>query len=473
MTSSAGAAIQQSLARAYAAALRDYVSGAGEAALTQAYELGRKAANEGLGVLDLAMLHHDALQQLRSDDGAQAIALAGQFLAESLSPFEMTLRAYQANARLLGLSETLSQQNVEIDRAREQLRTILDATTAVIYLKDSEGRYMFVNSQFRKVFGLARDAIIGKTDEEVLPLAIAKILSANDREVLHAAAPRELEESLPEGDGIHTYISLKFPLLDPGGAPHAICCVATDISERKRAADAVREAKEATEAANRELEAFSYSVAHDLRAPLRSIDGFSQFVIDDCGEQLDPQGRRHLERVRESAQHMALLIDGLLTLSKVSRNEMNRERLDLSALARRLAERLMATEPGRKVEIVVQDGIVVRGDARLLSAMLDNLLGNAWKFTRKRDAARIEVGQLQMDGERVNFVRDNGAGFDMAYADKLFGTFQRLHSAHEFEGTGIGLATVQRIVARHGGRVWAEGAVNQGATIYFTLGEEP
>ena len=249
-----------------------------------------------------------------------------------------------------------------------------------------------------------------------------------------------------------------------------------EIEEHRRAEEAVRrlnreilEHSARTEAMNKELEAFSYSVSHDLRAPLRSIDGFSQAVLEDCGPSLDDQGRKNLERVRAASQRMGQLIDDLLGLSRLTRAEIRVERINLSDLARRVAEDIGRSQPGRAVELSIQDGLVAEADPRLLRVALDNLLRNAWKFTAKRSGARIEVGSNQENGTPAFFVRDNGAGFDMRYAGKLFGAFQRLHSAAEFEGTGIGLATVQRVVRRHGGRVWAEGAVDKGATFYFTL----
>ena len=231
----------------------------------------------------------------------------------------------------------------------------------------------------------------------------------------------------------------------------------------------VRQRTTELEAVNRELESFSYSVAHDLRAPLRSIDGFSLAVLEDAGERLDPTDRRHLVRVREAAQRMARLIDDLLGLSRLSRAELRRSRVDLSALARAIVGRLREGHPERHVDAVVEDGLFVDADARLLEIMLTNLLGNAWKFTSKRPSARIELASRAEDGPRVFFVRDDGAGFDPESATKLFGAFQRLHDASEFEGSGIGLATVQRIINRHGGRLWAEGAVDRGATFFFTL----
>jgi DNA-binding response OmpR family regulator len=220
---------------------------------------------------------------------------------------------------------------------------------------------------------------------------------------------------------------------------------------------------------NKELEAFSYSVAHDLRAPLRAVDGFSQALLEDYAGKLDDEGKRYLNYVRESAQQMGQLIDDLLSLSRVSRSDFQSESVDLTAIARDVSARISRRSPDRRVELLIQEGLETAGDARLLTIAFENLLGNAWKFTGKRAGARIEVGGNVVDGCRTYFVRDNGAGFDMAYAAKLFGVFQRLHSTAEFEGTGIGLATVQRVIRRHGGRIWAEGAVGAGATFTFTL----
>lgn len=230
-------------------------------------------------------------------------------------------------------------------------------------------------------------------------------------------------------------------------------------------------------AANDELEAFAYSVSHDLRAPLRSIDGFSQALLDDYGARLDGEGQEFLRRVRAASQRMGQLIDDLLSLSRITRGEMMQRPVDLSAMAGEVAQDLQASDPRRQVEVVVQAGVVAEGDPRLLRVVLENLLGNAWKFTGRCDRPRIEFGCQSPGGERhpdatsgaVFFVRDNGAGFDPAYADKLFGVFQRLHRADEYPGTGIGLATVQRIVHRHGGRVWARGEVGKGASFFFTL----
>jgi signal transduction histidine kinase len=227
------------------------------------------------------------------------------------------------------------------------------------------------------------------------------------------------------------------------------------------------------QAANDELEAFSYSVSHDLRAPLRSMDGFCQVLTEDYGDRLDTEGLDYLQRVRMASQRMADLIDGLLGLSRVTRTPLTRSPVDLSGLARAIVAGLRENSPERNVTVAIAPELKVRGDQRLLRVVLENLLRNAWKFTAKHDAANIEFGATKVGEDRVFFVRDDGAGFDMAYQDKLFGPFQRLHGMTEFEGTGIGLATVQRIIHRHGGRVWAEGEVERGATFSFTLGDLP
>lgn len=231
----------------------------------------------------------------------------------------------------------------------------------------------------------------------------------------------------------------------------------------------VRDRTAQLEAANKELETFSYSVSHDLRAPLRSIDGFSLALEEDLDKTLDEDSRANLARIRSAVGRMNGLIDDMLALAKVSRGEMRDLPVDLSELSRAVIDELRAQAPARKVDVKIADGLVVKGDPSLLRAVLDNLLGNAFKFTSRRDEAVIEVGRADKDGEAVYFVRDNGAGFDMSFAKRLFGPFQRLHTDAEFPGTGIGLATVQRIIHRHGGRIWPESKPGEGTTFSFTL----
>jgi light-regulated signal transduction histidine kinase (bacteriophytochrome) len=223
------------------------------------------------------------------------------------------------------------------------------------------------------------------------------------------------------------------------------------------------------EAANKELEAVSYSISHDLRSPLRSIDGFSHALLEDCAESFDAQGRAHLARIRNAATRMGVLIDDFLNLARLTRAEIQLEDVDLRSLAQSIASDLRASTPERDVDVTIQPGLQAHADPSLLHLTLGNLFENAWKFTSNRPSARIEFGRTTANGRSAFFVRDNGAGFDPVYATKLFGAFQRLHTASEFPGTGIGLATVQRAVQRHGGMVWADSRPDRGATFYFTL----
>jgi light-regulated signal transduction histidine kinase (bacteriophytochrome) len=268
-----------------------------------------------------------------------------------------------------------------------------------------------------------------------------------------------------------------------------------EVAERKRALEWLHESEENLKrhvselaASNRELEAFSYSVSHDLRAPLRSLDGFSKALLEDYADKLDAEGRNYLERIIAAAQRMGQLIDDLLNLSRLTRVEMRRENVNLSGIAEKIAEGLKKANPERSARFIIAKGLSAYGDECLLQAVIENLLGNAWKFTEKTENACIEFGVMSQEigegakkipvpnsGHRtpnsqlVYYVRDNGAGFDKTYADKLFTPFQRLHNTKEFAGTGIGLATVKRIVNRHGGRVWIEGEPGKGAAVYFTL----
>jgi K+-sensing histidine kinase KdpD len=248
--------------------------------------------------------------------------------------------------------------------------------------------------------------------------------------------------------------------------------LSVEIAERKKTEVDLTKRTLDLETVNKELETFSYSVSHDLRTPLRSMEGFSQAVLEDYGDRLDEQGQDYLKRIRESSQTMAQLIDDILGLSRVVRAELVFNKVNLSDISKVISQELRRIEPQRQVEFNITDGMEVVGDANLLFSVLQNLLSNAFKFTAGCPIARIIFASIEKNSEKVYYVKDNGAGFDMKYADKLFKPFQRLHSADEFPGTGVGLATVQRIIRRHGGKVWAEGQVGKGATFYFTLKED-
>jgi PAS domain S-box-containing protein len=381
-----------------------------------------------------------------------------------------------SNARLfaeLQRSERLRAAEERAVQASRLLDAIIEHIPDMVFVKDAENlAFVRLNRAGEELIGRPRAELIGKTDFDVFPASQAEFFVATDRETLAATHVVDIsEEPIQTAGGTRWLHTRKVPLLDASGKPQYLLGISHDITERKQAILELSAAKAAAEEANRELESFSYSVAHDLRTPLRAIDGFSLALVEDYGDELDPEGRRYLSRVRDAAQRMAELIDDLLTLSRVTRSELRRDRVDLSALAYTVLGTLQRIEPDRRVEVVIAPGLVAHADPQLTAIALDNLLGNAWKFTAKRAEARIELGQTVSDGVTAYFVRDNGAGFDMAYRDKLFGVFQRLHPETEFPGTGIGLATVARITKRHRGRIWADGRPGAGATFYFTLTE--
>lgn len=364
----------------------------------------------------------------------------------------------------------VQERTAALSQANALLQMLLDYMPDHIYFKDTKSRFIRNSKSQAKALGLSDSfEAIGKSDFDFFPHA--QLSYEKEQEIIRSGRPLvDMEERVVWPDGRETWVSTtKAPLLDQTGLIIGTFGISRDITERKRTETALQKAKLELEAANKELEAFSYSVSHDLRAPLRSIDGFSLALLEDYGMLLPPEGRNFLERVRSSAQHMAELIDDLLNLSKVTRASMKLVPVDLSQLALGIVAELQRTQRERKVNFTIAANLKARGDPNLLQVVLENLLNNAWKFTSKQDLAEIEFGAKYENDETVYFIRDNGAGFDMDYVGKLFGAFQRLHAMTEFSGTGIGLATVQRIIHRHGGRVWAEGAVDQGATFFFTL----
>ncbi|MFO0743058.1 MAG: PAS domain S-box protein [Labilithrix sp.] len=363
----------------------------------------------------------------------------------------------------------------ERQRSEAQRAAVVETAIDAIVMMDQDGKVLEFNPAAERTFGHARANVIGKLlADVVIPERLRERHRVGLRRFLETgvgpSVGKRVETVALRSDGT------EFP------AEVAIVCIRSpdastftgyirDITDRRRAAESelLRREKEAAQAANRELEAFSYSVAHDLRAPLRGISGFAGVVLEDYGAVLDEAGRGYLDRIVAGATRMGHIIDSLLALARVTRTELQLEATDLAAIGRSVIEQLQSRDQGRAVTFVTGDSLLVRGDPSLLRTVLENLLGNAWKFTRDERNARIELGHRVVDGEPQYFVSDNGAGFDMRYIHQLFKAFQRLHSSEKFEGTGVGLATVQRVVNRHGGRVWAEAKENHGATFFFTL----
>ena len=415
------------------------------------------------------------VQRLRKDGSTIDISLSAAPLRDTKGEI------IGAMGILSDISDRKRAQEV-LRQSEERLRLVLENMPVMMDAFDESGNIIIWNRECERVTGYTAEEIVGnpRAMELLYPnLEYRQQMMAQWAERGDDYRDWEWEITCKDGSVkivAWSNISQEFPI--PGWAAWG---VAVDISDRKRAEQEIRELNQnlerrviertaELEAANKELEAFSYSVSHDLRAPLRGVDGFSQALLDRYADKLDDKGKHYLQRIRLGTQRMGELIDDLLKLSRVTRSEMQRTKVDLSALATAIAAELYSTQPERQVEWAIAPGLVADGDARLLRIVLENLLNNAWKFTSSGIHSCIEFNvKILNEGKIAYFVRDNGAGFDMAYANKLFGAFQRLHSTAQFPGTGIGLATVQRIIYRHGGRVWAEGAVEQGATFYFTL----
>ena len=368
-------------------------------------------------------------------------------------------------------------RNLRSSEAR--FRDLLESAPDAVLITDEEGRIQLVNAETQRLFGYHRRELMGQGIEMLMPDRYRGAHVGHRRGYVAAALTR------PMGAGLDLYGLRKdgseFPVsisLSPTKTPIGLMvfCDIRDITDQRANETKIQDLNRRLqldnaelEAVNKELEAFSYSVSHDLRAPLRAIDGFSQALVEDAGSLLKPEHHSHLNRVRQAAQRMGVLIDDLIKLARVTRTDVRIDDVDLSEIALAVATNLQDAAPERQAEFVIAPDLHAEGDPRLMQVALDNLLNNSWKFTAPRSPARIEFGKTVADGKPAFFVRDNGVGFDMTYAGKMFGAFQRFHDAREFAGTGIGLATVQRIIHKHGGRIWAESQPGEGATFYFTL----
>ncbi len=370
--------------------------------------------------------------------------------------------------------EAVVRQQVEnVLRAHQaELQDYIDSTTTMSAKVAPDGALLMVNKIAREAFGLPVEVLMATNFLEGQWWTFDPQVQARVRKAFASACAGTTVNYNEKLFVFGRVLDISFSLVPVFGLDEKVAYIIAegrDITPLKQAEKALEERTFQLESANKELEAFAYSVSHDLRAPLRSIGGFSKALLEDYRDKLDDVGKDCLARVRGAVNRMAQLIDDLLKLSRFSRSEIRRSAVDLSALAGAITAELREGAPDRAVQFNIHPGLVARGDAQLLRVALENLLSNAWKFSRRQAAAHIEFGTEQVQGQTAFFVRDNGAGFDMTYSSKLFGAFQRLHSLEQYEGNGIGLATVQRIVHRHGGRVWAQGQVGQGATFYFTV----
>ncbi|MGQ3686005.1 MAG: MEDS domain-containing protein [Candidatus Loosdrechtia sp.] len=387
--------------------------------------------------------------------------------------------------RLCKLANSLgeySQLVTALKKSEERLckfSSAIEQSPCSVIITNNEGVIEYVNPKFSQLTGYTRDEVAGnnarilksgKTPAEEYKRLWSTITSGN-------IWKGEFVNKKKNGE-LYWELASVSPVKDPEGRITHFVAIKEDITERKQVENELRRQRDKLEhitsqltAANKELEAFCYSVSHDLRAPLRSIDGFSKALIEDYADRLDDEGKNHLLRVRAASQRMGQLIEDLLNLSRITQAGMYRKTINLSELVATVASELQERQPERKVEFIISRGLVANADPRLLKIALENLLGNAWKYTKPCSEAKIEFGVTQHNGKPAYFVRDNGVGFDMTYIGRLFVAFQRLHSANEFEGTGIGLATVQRIIHRHGGQIWAEGEIGKGAVFYFTIQE--
>ncbi|HWB76468.1 MAG TPA: PAS domain S-box protein [Nannocystaceae bacterium] len=352
-------------------------------------------------------------------------------------------------------------------RVEAKFRGLLEAAPDAIVIVDTSGNIVLVNAQAERMFGYERAELVGASVDILVPMRHRE--RHGGHRVGYVANPRaramgsdlDLHAVRKDGTTFPVEISLS-PLETEDGT--LISSAIRDVTLRK-------ETEHALKLAYKELESFSYSIAHDLRAPLRGMNGFAQVLLEDYADRLDDEGRDCLREIHDNALRMGALIDALLSLSRLSRSELRCEPVDLAAYARAALGRLASVEPGRKVELAAPPELPAWADPALARTLVENLVGNAWKFSARRPDARIEIGAAATDGRPAFFVRDNGVGFDMAHASKLFAPFQRLHRESDFAGTGIGLATAQRIVQRHGGRIWAEGRPDAGAAFFFTLPE--
>jgi len=377
--------------------------------------------------------------------------------------------------------KTIKDSEKQLRESENKLYAVMENAYSVIYLKDMEGRYILVNKPFEQILGKSRKDIIDKTDNDLFPEDAANVFIESDKQVFENKKTIETEDEIYDSNNNkHFYLSVKFPLINEEGEVSALCGFATDITAQRQVQhelellndeleQRVKRRTSELSMLNKDLQAFAYTIAHDLSTPLRGIDGFSKALLMEYNDIFDEEAKHYLSRIRKSTLHMGDIIQALLKLNKITINELSIDRINLSELSKDILSDIKLAEPERDVSIIIEPELNVYADKKLILLFLDNVLDNAWKYTSKVKDAKIEIGVEKQQEQLVYYVRDNGCGFDMAYVDKLFMPFNRLHSTKDYRGTGIGLTTAAKVIQRHMGRVWAESEVDKGTTIFFTI----
>ncbi len=425
-----------------------------------------------------------------ADEIGQLAAIFNQMAENIQNAFEQleanTKDLSQLNADLQEEVRERKQVESALRESQQRLQAIMDNTSTVIYLKDCQGRYLLINRQYENLFHITRNQIIGKTDREIFPSEIADAFMSNDQKILAAEMPLEFEETVPQDDGLHTYISIKFPLWDAKGKAYGVCGISTDITERKRTEAALKQAQSAlckTNAelelrvqertaelarSNHELEHFAYIASHDLREPLRKIKSFTDLLVEDYRGQLDAQADKYLDYISDGSVRMQNLIKDLLTYSRLGRNELILEPTDLGKILEQVLLDLSVAIEENNAAIAADSLPTIQANPQQMAQLFQNLISNALKF-RSDAPPQIRIEAQLQQSEWLISIRDNGIGIKPQYTERIFEIFQRLHAREKYSGTGIGLAVCRKIVERHGGRIWVESEPAQGSTFYFTV----
>jgi len=386
-----------------------------------------------------------------------------------------------ANKNLQKSLSDIKQAELNFHESESKVNEILEHAQSIIYLKDLDGRYILVNKQFEKVLGKSKRDVVGKTNNEIFPNDLANNSSEVERCVVETQTEVESEDVIyDQNNNERYYTSIRFPLMNNSGEMYALCGFSSDITEQRSAQlklssfnneleKRVLERTSELDAANKELKAFAYSIAHDLSSPLRAINGFSQILLTEYKENFDAVSKQYLLKIKQSTKHMDEVIQALLRLSRVARNELVVEKVSISDLSESILLKYCNEEPERTVSISVAPDLLVTADKKLILIFLDNVIGNAWKYCSRNKKTIIEIGAMSEANEIVYYIKDNGCGFDMKYSDKIFLPFERLHDNYQYSGIGVGMAIAIRIIKRHSGKLWAKSEINKGTTIFFTI----